>query len=165
MVRWRPLTRWNIDLGRLYQGADASVRWVSTICKTKEKATAREKDLGLTSKRKESDAARTRKPTLVKKARSLMEGSEVKLKEKDSTSNLVTVDPAKDKGKELVQEKEVSKSPSDSIKLKPFIDDVVQAFARSSSEKSTSPQTDSQKFHLAFNKSAMVFLRLSQFCL
>lgn len=71
--------------------------------------------------------------------------------------SMVVAGSSKEKEKEIARgAKRGARSSSDSAKIKLFIDDVVQVLGQTPSKKLTSPQTDSQKFRLAFNKSAMV---------
>lgn len=76
---------------------------------------------------------------------------------KCSTLAIIVSGVDQGKGKEVAPEpRKVTKSSSASLKLKPFIEDVVQAFPRSTLGKSISPPTDLEKFCLAYNQSAMV---------
>lgn len=126
----------------------------------KEKALKKDKPQELNLKRKGTEGDQVRKSASVKKPRASNEGDEVDPAQ-GLTTAIVESGAEQDRSKEIVSEpRKMTKSSSASLKLKPFLDDVVQAFSRSTAGKSSSPQTDSEKFLLAFNQSAMV-----SFCL
>lgn len=123
----------------------------------KEKTLAKDKAQRSNLKWKGAEDSHVKKLTSHKKLRTSIEEVGVELAGMKSTSELVVSVSDKDKGKEIIQGLgKISKSSSNSIKLKPFIDDTVQAFSQSILEKLSSPQTDSQKFRLSFNKLAMI---------